>query len=75
MSHFYGIVSGQSRTEATRRGSKKSGISASIGSWSGGISVALWYDETENVDRYSINLIPWQGVGKSAFVQQGILNK
>lgn len=44
---FYGSVTGQARTTATRRGSRSSGITASAQSWSGSVIVSL--DERDGV--------------------------
>ena len=43
MSAFYGQVSGQADTLATRRGSYKSGIRSSAQSWDGSITTELGY--------------------------------
>lgn len=43
MSMFYGQVHGQAESTASRRGSAKSGISASVQSWNG--SIILWLRE------------------------------
>lgn len=42
MSMFYGSVTGQARTTATRRGSRSSGITTSAQSWSGSVIVGLY---------------------------------
>ena len=39
MSHFYASIDGQAQTQATRRGSKKSGISGHIRGWDSGVQV------------------------------------
>ena len=45
MSVFYGTVQGN-HGEATRQGSKLSGIRGSVQSWNGSIITSMWYDET-----------------------------
>ena len=44
MSHFYGTVRGQSSGEATRRGSKNSGLRVAAASWQGAVYVYLFHD-------------------------------
>ena len=39
MSQFYGDLQGQARTKATRRGNKKSGITAHVRGWDVGVRV------------------------------------
>lgn len=45
MSKFYGTLIGQAKTEATRRGSEKSGIRASVQSWDGSLVSSLRYNQ------------------------------
>lgn len=44
MSRFYANISGQAKTEATRRGSAKSGITGHIRGWNVGIEVIGFAD-------------------------------
>ena len=39
MAQFYGSINGQAKTQATRRGSKNSGMSAHIRGWNVGVYV------------------------------------
>ena len=57
MSRFYGIVSGQSKTEATRRGSKKSGLTTTAASWSGAVRVEMW--DNNGTDWCRVEFIEW----------------
>ena len=50
MAKFYGQVSGSANTAATRRGSAKSGIKASVQSWDGSVITEL----NENKDGETI---------------------
>ena len=50
MAKFYGQVSGSANTTATRRGSAKSGIKASVQSWDGSVITEL----NENKDGETI---------------------
>lgn len=71
MSHFYGVVSGQARTEATRRGSKQGGLRTVAASWNGAIEVHVYNDE--GVDKFSISEIPWHGCGTRRVIAHGVL--
>lgn len=44
MAHFRGWIAGQ-RGEASRLGSKSSGLSANLASWSGAVAVWLYVNE------------------------------
>lgn len=44
MSHFYGSILGQAKTEATRRGSKASGLTAHIRTWTEGVKLHAYVD-------------------------------
>ena len=62
MSRFYGIVKGQARTEATRRGSSSSGLTTKSASWNGAVITTLYEDKNGN-DCFSIKLDKWYGKG------------
>lgn len=49
MSTFYGQVEGMSQTVASRRGSRDSGIKASVQSWDGSLISRMWYDNDGNL--------------------------
>ena len=66
---------GQAKTDATRQGSKKSGLAVSAATWSGCIQVCLFYDEKTDLDHYNVCLKPWQGKGKSKFLVEGVFDK
>jgi hypothetical protein len=54
MAHFYGSMAGSARTEATRCGTKNSGISAHVRGWDTGImSDGVWANDREV---YSVTL-------------------
>lgn len=50
MSKLYTQCSGQSSTSASRRGSIKSGVKASVQSWSGSLISRLSINEKDNVE-------------------------
>lgn len=53
MAHFIGYLQG-SRGEASRLGTKKSGITASVNGWDFGIKVCLYHDETTGKDKATV---------------------
>ena len=55
MSHFYADIQGN-RGEATRQGSKKSGIRGHIRGWNVGAEVYCFYDEKTGKDTVNIYL-------------------
>ena len=57
MSHFYGTLKGN-RGQATRCGTKNSGITVVAASWKGAVRIELFQDAAGN-DYYRIHHIPW----------------
>ena len=53
MGHFRGTLSGN-RGEASRLGTKKTGLSAHIASWAGAVDVNLFYDEKTDTDMVEV---------------------
>lgn len=68
MSHFYGTLQG-SRGEATRGGSKGSGIASYTASWEGAVHTQLW--ENDGVDMCRVELVPWHGHGTNQVLYIG----
>ena len=62
MVHFIGYVRGN-RREASRVGSKSSGLRVYAASWQGCVRVELWYDARTGLDIAEVSLQPWQGAG------------
>ena len=52
MSHFYSKIQG-GRGEATRCGTKNSGVTGCVASWDGAIRTELWYDRDKDLNMYS----------------------
>ena len=54
MARFYGIVSGQARTQATRLGSPRSGLRAECRGWDIGVScfAAVEHDDSDSIQVY-----------------------
>lgn len=72
MSHFYGTLSGKARTRATRTGTKSSGIETVAASWDGAINVNV-YNHRDDSDRFTVHMIPWNGLGDSITLVDGKL--
>ena len=62
MSHFYGMLQGN-RGEATRMGSKASGITTHTASWEGAIRVHAYHNEDTGEDMVLVKMVPWKGNG------------
>lgn len=73
MSHFYGTLQG-SRGEATRCGSKDSGIHTVAASWQGAISVNLFHDEETREDWARVCFSTWHGCGTDKEIFSGPVN-
>lgn len=73
MAHYYGTVSGQAKTKATRRGSRSSGLKVAAASWNGAVYVRLWHENGK--DHYAVELGPWQGNARvSAVLATGTID-
>jgi hypothetical protein len=64
MAHFLAAIKGH-RGEASRLGSKKSGLDATAASWQGAVDVRLWHDAKTGRDMARVSLIPWHGAGSN----------
>lgn len=71
MAHFYGIVDGSAKTEATRCGTKVSGLSTTAASWQGAIRTRIWHCEETGEDMCEVRMIPWQGAGETQTLYRG----
>jgi hypothetical protein len=69
VAHFYGIVNGQAKTRATRRGTKTSGVSTVAASWEGAVSVELMH--VDGQDWAVVCLEPWHGHGVTKCIYSG----
>lgn len=74
MSHFYGTVRGQAG-EASRRGTKASGLQTVAASWSGAVKVALWHEEADGLDHYRVYCTSWKGAGDDFEICSGIIGR
>lgn len=55
MAQYRGTISGQ-RGQASRLGSKASGLVSYTASWQGAVSVSLWYDSRTDTDMADVSL-------------------
>lgn len=74
MSHFIGIVAGRS-SEASRLGTKSSGITVDAASYKGKIQVQLSHDEESVEDRFIIVQERHQGAGIYEHIASGVLGE
>lgn len=73
MSHFYAKIQG-TRGEATRTGTKASGIRSDTAGWNGAIQVEVFVGK-DGKDRFIVWLTPWQDSGgKPRKLAEGILD-
>ena len=70
MAHFYATLDGN-RGQATRMGSKASGIRTSTASWSGQVRTYLWNDAKTGVDMAEVRLETWHGQGTERLLYRG----
>ena len=62
MAHFWGSIKGN-RGEASRLGTKNSGLHSVTASWQGAVETYISYDTETGKDIASVFLIPWYGKG------------
>ena len=74
MSHFYSVIQGN-RGQATRCGTKDSGVTATAASWTGAIRTDLWYSPEDDVNRYTVVMIAWHGVGCTRVMATGTVGE
>jgi len=73
MSHFYGKMQG-ARGEATRCGTKSSGITTYAAGWRGAIRVDVSQNE-DGLDVFTVYLEPWQDSGgRQIVLADGLLD-
>lgn len=70
MAHFYGTLQG-TRGEATRCGSKASGMETYCASWRGAVRCYAYVDEQTGEDFVTVSLTPWQRRGVSETLYDG----
>lgn len=71
MSHFYGTLQG-SRGQATRCGTRASGVTTVAASWAGAVECEVY--ERDGEDRVRVEFIPWQGNGTRRELYDGPIN-
>ena len=73
MSHFYATAQGN-RGEATRAGSKASGMTTYTASWKGAIRCYAYVDD-EGRDCVKIIKTKWKGAGENKLLYDGLIGK
>ena len=74
MAHFYGTLDG-TRGQATRCGTKISGLTTRAASWDGSIVTEIWYDRELGCNRFKVSQTPWNGNGINETLTAGIIGK
>jgi hypothetical protein len=77
MAQFFGTMKGSFQKEITRTGSKRSGLRATLASWSGAVQVQLNHKTISGKPQieYIVKLTPWNGKGTKATVARGIMGR
>jgi hypothetical protein len=70
MSKFYGVLQG-SRGQATRCGTKGSGITATAASWAGAIETTIHWNEKLERNEYTVTKRAWHGHGDYEVLAEG----
>ncbi len=68
MAHFYATMQGN-KGEATRCGTKGSGMNSVVASWQGAVQVQLHHDAERDEDWVSVWLTTWHGAGAQPAIQ------
>ena len=71
MSHFYGTVQGN-RGEASRGGSRASGMETHCASWSGAVRCFAY--EKDGFDYVRVERTTWHGIGNYKLLYDGPMN-
>ena len=70
MSWFYGTVQGN-RGEASRGGSKESGLTTYCASWQGAIACYAYVDSKTGKDMVRVEKTTWHGAGEYKLLYEG----
>ena len=73
MAHFYGTLQGN-RGEATRAGSKMSGMTTVCASWSGAVQCQAFVND-DGEDWVVVEKVNWCGVGERKVLYDGPIGK
>ena len=73
MSHFYGTLSNQGKSLATKAGTKKSGIVCILASWDQALELQIWHNPDTKGDIFMLRKIPWKGKGQRKHIISGLL--
>ena len=73
MTHFSATIKGY-KGEASRCGTKSSGMLLHVAGWQGAIQVKLSHDDKTRQDLYTVKLMPWRGNGVERILAEGVLD-
>ena len=73
MAEFYGQLTGRGNP-ISRAGQKNYGLTTTAASWDGAIKVILSHNYKTGQNEFVVQMIPWQGNGKSIDLIQGQMN-
>lgn len=62
MAHFYGTLQG-ARGQASRLGSKRSGLTVTAQTWHGSLTLTLWHDDETGQDMFTLQACEGSGRG------------
>lgn len=68
MAYFYGMLQGN-RGEATRVGTKTSGVTTYTASWEGAVRSRAYIKDGK--DYVTVELVPWRGAGSHRILYEG----
>lgn len=74
MAHFRGTISGD-RGEASRLGTKNSGLQTGCDGWNLGATCTIEYNEKKDRDEVSVSITCGSGYGGSEFIGTWYLNE
>ena len=73
MAKYYGTLSGQGQTDATKTGTAKTGIFCQLASWDQSLSLRIWHDPETKQDMFSLYKMPRKGKGQTKHLISGLL--
>ena len=74
MAQYRGSIQG-SWGEASRLGTKSSGIEGGVASWDGAIVTRMYWEAETEVNRFVISMKPWHGAGPDRFLLNGVVGE
>lgn len=72
MAQFRGTIQG-GRGEASRLGTKSSGLTTKAAGWRGGIETRLWHDKGTGLDMFEVRQVSHHGAGITRTIAHGVV--